>query len=121
MCVCVYVYIYIHNIYIYIYIVCVCVCVCVCECVLQCNDGGFQNKKCSLIKSLQKPREYVNISRYEQAHSKANNTYLHIKYMYANIHTSNFGETITNVETQRNEHENPKKDSEPVKHLKRLS
>ena len=96
-------------------------CECVYVCVLQCNDGGLQNKKCSLIKSLQKPREYVNISRYEQAHSKANNTYLYIKYMYANIHTSNFGETITNVETQWNEHENPKKDSEPVKHLKRLS
>ena len=34
---------------------------------------------------MQEPNEYVNICRYEQARTKANNTYLH-KHMYTCKH-----------------------------------
>ena len=37
-------------------------------------DCKLQNTKQNLTSPLQKPREYLNIFRYEQAHTKGNNT-----------------------------------------------
>ena len=49
---------------------------------------GLQNAKCNLMSPLWEPNEYVNICRYEQAHTKANNTYLY-KHIHAYKHILN--------------------------------